>query len=269
MVFFQNQFSGVFLFLLFSIFIVCFTLFLSLKLGAYNPDTEKVSVFEDSTKAFKIKLYMLKFSFLVPYIPEIVSAFVYILIYILKEEVTSVFFISNIETRLINISTTFLICFLIFRIIKRKVENKNVPTLGGQFSSLFKSLVFLILGNILCGIFLFFNNDLHIFYWILSFIFPIIECQPLDKPKKLILHHGFDKIWKKFSTEEELKSNFFYKVNNHPVITSGPKEQPVCNVFTHSKGQNGFNLGIPDLQGNNKRKQYLSKIAFSNFSYYY
>jgi NADH-quinone oxidoreductase subunit A len=71
MTFLQNQFFGVFLFLLFSIFLACFILFLSLRLGAYNPDTEKVSAYEcgfdpyeDSRNAFEVKFYLLAIIFI-------------------------------------------------------------------------------------------------------------------------------------------------------------------------------------------------------------
>jgi len=69
--FFYQEFAGICILLFFSIFLSCFILFLSLRLGAYNPDTEKVSAYEcgfdpyeDARNAFDVRFYLVAIIFL-------------------------------------------------------------------------------------------------------------------------------------------------------------------------------------------------------------
>ena len=69
-IFYQEYLSILFLFF-FSFFLAILILFLSLRLGSYNPDTEKVSAYEcgfdpyeDARNAFDIRFYLLAILFI-------------------------------------------------------------------------------------------------------------------------------------------------------------------------------------------------------------
>ncbi len=69
--FFYTQFGSICVLLLFSIFLASFILFLSLRLGAYNPDSEKLSAYEcgfdpyeDARNAFDVRFYLVAILFI-------------------------------------------------------------------------------------------------------------------------------------------------------------------------------------------------------------
>lgn len=69
--FFYNEFGSICILLFFSIFLASFILFLSLRLGAYNPDSEKLSAYEcgfdpyeDARNAFDVRFYLVAILFI-------------------------------------------------------------------------------------------------------------------------------------------------------------------------------------------------------------
>ena len=69
---FSNEIIKIGILFLFSIFLSCFILFLSLRVGAYNPDTEKVSPYEcgfdpyeDARNSFEVKFYLTAIIFII------------------------------------------------------------------------------------------------------------------------------------------------------------------------------------------------------------
>ena len=72
MTLFYQEFIGIIVLLGFSIFLACFILFLSLRLGTYNPDPEKLSAYEcgfdpyeDARNAFDVRFYLVAIIFIV------------------------------------------------------------------------------------------------------------------------------------------------------------------------------------------------------------
>ena len=72
MSFFYQEFFVIFILLIFSIFLASFILFLSLRLGAYNPDVEKLSAYEcgfdpyeDARNAFDVRFYLVAIIFII------------------------------------------------------------------------------------------------------------------------------------------------------------------------------------------------------------
>lgn len=68
---FHQEFIGIFIFLNFSILLSIFILFLSLRLGSYSPDTEKLSAYEcgfdpyeDARNAFDVRFYLVAIIFI-------------------------------------------------------------------------------------------------------------------------------------------------------------------------------------------------------------
>lgn len=69
---FSNEISKLGIFFIISFFLALIILFLSLNLGAYNPDVEKVSPYEcgfdpyeDSRNAFDIRFYLVAILFII------------------------------------------------------------------------------------------------------------------------------------------------------------------------------------------------------------
>jgi len=69
---FSNEIIKIGILFLFSIFLSCFILFLSLRVGAYNPDTEKVSPYEcgfdpyeDARNVFDVRFYLVAILFII------------------------------------------------------------------------------------------------------------------------------------------------------------------------------------------------------------
>jgi NADH-quinone oxidoreductase subunit A len=69
---FYQEFAPICLLLFFSVFLSCFILFLSLRLGAYNPDSEKLSAYEcgfdpyeDARNAFDVRFYLIAIIFII------------------------------------------------------------------------------------------------------------------------------------------------------------------------------------------------------------
>jgi len=69
---FSNEISKVGIFFIIAFFLAVIILFLSLSLGAYNPDVEKVSPYEcgfdpyeDSRNAFDIRFYLVAILFII------------------------------------------------------------------------------------------------------------------------------------------------------------------------------------------------------------
>jgi NADH-quinone oxidoreductase subunit A len=69
---FSNEISKLGIFFIISFFLAIIILFLSLNLGAYNPDVEKVSPYEcgfdpyeDSRNAFDIRFYLVAILFII------------------------------------------------------------------------------------------------------------------------------------------------------------------------------------------------------------
>ena len=69
---FSNEISKVGIFFIIAFFLAIIILFLSLSLGAYNPDVEKVSPYEcgfdpyeDSRNAFDIRFYLVAILFII------------------------------------------------------------------------------------------------------------------------------------------------------------------------------------------------------------
>ena len=72
MTFFYEEFFVIFILLIFTIFLASFILFLSLRLGTYNPDVEKVSAYEcgfdpyeDARNAFDVRFYLVAIIFII------------------------------------------------------------------------------------------------------------------------------------------------------------------------------------------------------------
>jgi NADH-quinone oxidoreductase subunit A len=72
MTFFYQEFFSIFILFSFSLFLSCFILFLSLRLGNYNPDSEKVSAYEcgfdpyeDARNAFDVRFYLIAIIFII------------------------------------------------------------------------------------------------------------------------------------------------------------------------------------------------------------
>jgi NADH-quinone oxidoreductase subunit A len=68
---FYQEFVGILILLLFSVFLSIFILFLSLRLGSFNPDPEKVSAYEcgfdpyeDARNAFEVRFYLVAILFI-------------------------------------------------------------------------------------------------------------------------------------------------------------------------------------------------------------
>jgi NADH-quinone oxidoreductase subunit A len=67
---FYNDFFNILILLFFSVFLASFILFLSLRLGSYNPDSEKLSPYEcgfdpyeDARNAFDVRFYLVAIIF--------------------------------------------------------------------------------------------------------------------------------------------------------------------------------------------------------------
>jgi NADH-quinone oxidoreductase subunit A len=68
---FYKEFFVILIFLFFSIFLATFILFLSLSLGSYNPDSEKLSAYEcgfdpyeDARNTFEVRFYLVAIIFI-------------------------------------------------------------------------------------------------------------------------------------------------------------------------------------------------------------
>jgi NADH-quinone oxidoreductase subunit A len=68
---FYKEFFVILIFLFFSIFLATFILFLSLRLGSYNPDSEKLSAYEcgfdpyeDARNTFEVRFYLVAIIFI-------------------------------------------------------------------------------------------------------------------------------------------------------------------------------------------------------------
>jgi len=68
---FYNEYFYVFVLLFFSIFLASLILFLSLRLGSYNPDSEKLSAYEcgfdpyeDARNSFDVRFYLVAIIFI-------------------------------------------------------------------------------------------------------------------------------------------------------------------------------------------------------------
>ena len=71
MIFLFEEYAILGVLLVFSFFLACFILFLSLRLGSYNPDTEKLSAYEcgfdpyeDARNAFDVRFYLVAILFI-------------------------------------------------------------------------------------------------------------------------------------------------------------------------------------------------------------
>jgi NADH-quinone oxidoreductase subunit A len=69
---FYQEFFLIFIFLFFSIFLSFLILFLSLRLGSYNPDSEKLSAYEcgfdpyeDARNSFDVRFYLVAIIFII------------------------------------------------------------------------------------------------------------------------------------------------------------------------------------------------------------
>lgn len=69
---FYSELIGIGLLIFFSFFLAGFILFLSLRVGAYNPDSEKLSAYEcgfdpyeDARNAFDVRFYLIAIIFIV------------------------------------------------------------------------------------------------------------------------------------------------------------------------------------------------------------
>lgn len=68
---FYSEFLGISILICVSFFLACFILFLSLRVGAYNPDTEKLSAYEcgfdpyeDARNSFDVRFYLVAIIFI-------------------------------------------------------------------------------------------------------------------------------------------------------------------------------------------------------------
>ena len=71
MIFLFEEYTNIGVLLIFSFFLACFILFLSLRLGSYSPDTEKFSAYEcgfdpyeDAQNAFDVRFYLVAILFI-------------------------------------------------------------------------------------------------------------------------------------------------------------------------------------------------------------
>ena len=72
MIFLFEEYAILGVLLVFSFFLACFILFLSLRLGSYNPDTEKLSAYEcgfdpyeDARNVFDVRFYLVAILFII------------------------------------------------------------------------------------------------------------------------------------------------------------------------------------------------------------